>query len=86
MIRLFLFCRGFLRLCRRVERAQRAFSAFARIDSVGLSLVSVAAVGRGEEMRASIEEEWRMSDMRFGGMVGVGVGLSCETWRSDGLT
>ena len=40
------------------------------IGNVGLSLVSVPAVGRGEDMRASVEEGWRMSDMRFGGIVG----------------
>lgn len=41
------------------------------MGNVGSSLVSVAAVGSGEDMRASIEEDARMSDIRFGGIVGV---------------
>lgn len=31
------------------------------------------AVGRGEDMRVSMEDDWRMSDMRFGGIADVRV-------------
>lgn len=39
------------------------------MGSVGPWLASVAEVGSGDEMRVSVDEEARMSDMRFGGIV-----------------
>jgi hypothetical protein len=49
-----------------------------RIGSVGPSLELVEGrVGAGWEMRVSIEDEVRMSDMRFGGIV---VGWSQFRW------
>lgn len=52
------------------------------MGSEGPSLVSVVAVGRGEDVRASMEEG-STSDMRFGGMWGVVVGIGLDGGNQD---